>query len=285
VPVIHPALTDAQLVESARGGARAAFGELIARHQRVLLSLCTRSLGDPSAAEDAAHEAALQALLGLDCLRRPEQFGTWLVGIGLNVCRRMLRSRAGDAWSWDSLLGGQAVREPLASLVVDPAWVAEEHELALRVRQAVQALPAGQRAAVLLFYLAGLSQAEAAAALGVPMNADVPRPLTFTFDSSLLLASGGRLQEVRISRLTGDTFFAETVIQTPEGQQRTVDSRPSDAICLALAAHAPIRLARAVHAAAHAAPRGPAWHQRLLAAIQHPAAAAICAARNAVLSH
>src|SRR6185369_6605087 len=115
--------------------ARAAFGELVARHQRMLLSLCTRSLGDPGAAEDAAQEAVLQALLGLDRLRKPEQFGTWLVGIGLNVCRRILRSRVGDAWSWESLLGGQAVREPLDSLAVDPAWAAEEHELAVHVRQ------------------------------------------------------------------------------------------------------------------------------------------------------
>jgi bifunctional DNase/RNase len=46
------------------------------------------------------------------------------------------------------------------------------------------------------------------------------------------------LHEVRISRLTDDdTFFAETVIQAPDRSER------SDAVCLALAAHAPIRVA------------------------------------------
>src|SRR5262249_38724342 len=56
------------------------------------------------------------------------------------------------------------------SLAPDPASATEELEFAARVRAAVNALPHGQRAAVVLFYLAGLSQAETAAALGIPIN-------------------------------------------------------------------------------------------------------------------
>lgn len=47
----------------------------------------------------------------------------------------------------------------------------EEHELVRVVRRAVDALPPGQRAAVVLAYLAGLTQAETAASLGVPLGA------------------------------------------------------------------------------------------------------------------
>jgi predicted transcriptional regulator len=43
--------------------------------------------------------------------------------------------------------------------------------LTARVRQAVDTLPTGQRAAVVLFYLAGLNQAETAVALGIPPGA------------------------------------------------------------------------------------------------------------------
>jgi len=53
----------------------------------------------------------------------------------------------------------------------DPAELAEERELTVRVRQAVDTLPTGQRAAVVLFYLAGLNQAETAVALGIPPGA------------------------------------------------------------------------------------------------------------------
>jgi hypothetical protein len=77
----------------ARSGDRQAFAELILRHQRLLSNLCSRALGDADLADDAVQEAILQALLSLDSLRQPAQLGAWLVGIGLNVCRRWLRSR------------------------------------------------------------------------------------------------------------------------------------------------------------------------------------------------
>src|SRR5262249_35554159 len=51
-----------------------------------------------------------------------------------------------------------------------PDEVAEERELAERVRRAVADLPAGQRAAITLFYRAGLTHAETAAALGIEVN-------------------------------------------------------------------------------------------------------------------
>jgi Sigma-70, region 4 len=41
----------------------------------------------------------------------------------------------------------------------------------MRVRQAVDTLPTGQRGAVVLFYLAGLNEAETAVALGIPPGA------------------------------------------------------------------------------------------------------------------
>jgi uncharacterized protein len=163
---------DATLVELARRGDKAAFGVLYERHRPLLLALCRRVLDDPTAAEDAAQEAALTALLNLDRLRRPERFGPWLVGIGLNVCRRRLRERAHDFWSWEDVVGGRLVAGPIDPIDDHPGpeEVAEERELAGRVRRAVADLPAGQRAAITLFYLAGLTHAETAAALGVEVN-------------------------------------------------------------------------------------------------------------------
>src|SRR5688500_9535446 len=160
---------DAALVGAARGGDRAAFAALLARHQPLLLAMCRRALGDDDRAEDAVQEAVLQALLSLDRLRQPERFGSWLVGIGLNVCRRWHRGQGRDAWSWEAMLGGRRLPEPVDP-TPGPAALIEAAELRVWVQRAVAGLPPGQRAAVVLHYLAGLTQAETAAHLGVEVG-------------------------------------------------------------------------------------------------------------------
>jgi RNA polymerase sigma factor (sigma-70 family) len=158
-------MDDAALVQLAREGDKRALAVLLARHRPMLVALCRRALGDPGLAEDAAQEAALQALLGLDRLERPERFGAWLGGIGLNVCRRWRRDRVREDWSLAAVTGGRAVPDPA------PDELAEAAEAARRVRGAVGRLPAGQRAAVVLFYLVGMAHREVAAALGIGVGA------------------------------------------------------------------------------------------------------------------
>jgi len=151
--------TDAELVRRARGGDRDAFAELVARHHATLVRCCRRMVG-PDAALDAAQDAVVTALLSLDRLRRPESFGAWLVGIGLNACRAQLRGTVP--------LSAADVR---GTVPLTPHEAAEAAELAERVRAAIEELPRGQREAVTLYYLAGLSQADAAAHLGIPPGA------------------------------------------------------------------------------------------------------------------
>lgn len=162
--------SDAELVLAARQGDKEAFATLFLRHRPLLLALCQRSLADPIVAEDAAQEAALQAMLSLDRLRQPDRFGPWLGGIGLNICRRWLRERSTDWWSWEALNGGHLGPE-LPDPGAVPEALAEAAELIDNVRHAVAALPPGQRAAVVLFYLSGLTHAETAALLGIKVGA------------------------------------------------------------------------------------------------------------------
>jgi RNA polymerase sigma factor (sigma-70 family) len=167
----------ATLVAAARRGDRAAFAALVERHRPVLLALCRRALGDPALAEDAVQEAVLLAMTSLDRLREADRFGSWLAGIGLNVCRRWLRERARESWSWEAVQGGRLAGPPvlgpgaLAASEPGPEELVEAAELAIRIRRAVAGLPAGQRTAVTLYYLAGLSQAEVAAYAGTSVAA------------------------------------------------------------------------------------------------------------------
>lgn len=116
-------------------------------------------LTDIDLARDAAQEATLRAMLGLDYLRNDARFGAWLVGIGLNVSRGLVGVGHRQI-SLDLLRQDGRLTEPTVD--ADPVERIAASELAARVRAAINALPAGQRQAVALFYIDGLTQAEAA---------------------------------------------------------------------------------------------------------------------------
>lgn len=162
--------SDEELVRRAQEGDAAAFEELIRRHRHVVLAVCKRATGDGALAAEAAQEAMVAAWLNLDQLRRDDRFGSWLVGIGLNMCRRLKQRRARQGYSLDTLLGGRLLEEPV-SPVPGPAEVAEVSWELERVRAAIRELPAGQRVAAALYYVAGLTYDEVATHLGIQTGA------------------------------------------------------------------------------------------------------------------
>jgi RNA polymerase sigma factor (sigma-70 family) len=157
--------TDADLVHEAlrgTGAARAALAELLTRHWDTAVFLAARVLGSAELARDAAQEAAIAAMTDLDRLRSPERFGAWFCGIALNVARRWLRQLRSEL---------PGLPPDRACLSPGPAEVAEAAETSARIRAAIAALPDGQRDAVRLFYLQGLSHNEVADELGVSVGA------------------------------------------------------------------------------------------------------------------
>jgi RNA polymerase sigma factor (sigma-70 family) len=162
VAITKPASrSDAALVVSAQDGDKDAFGELIDRHQPMVVGLVRRLIGSEAIAADASQEAAVTALVGLSQLRSPDRFGAWYAGIALNIARRWLRSARPVA----------RLTDDLRDEGLGPDQLAEAGELAKRVRDAVRALPPGQRQAVLAFYWQGLSHSEAAVELAVSPGA------------------------------------------------------------------------------------------------------------------
>ena len=69
---------------------------------------------------------------------------------------------------------------------------------------------------------------------------ELSRPQTHDLLASVITAMGGTLERVTVTHLAEHTFFAELSIRTPEGELLTIDSRPSDAIALGIAADTPI---------------------------------------------
>ncbi len=71
------------------------------------------------------------------------------------------------------------------------------------------------------------------------------RPMTHDLLRATLETLGGQLQRVEIHSLIEGTFVARLIVQQ-EGAAYSIDSRPSDAIALALRSRVPIWAARTV---------------------------------------
>jgi bifunctional DNase/RNase len=67
----------------------------------------------------------------------------------------------------------------------------------------------------------------------------VPRPMTHDLLSSVINTLGARIDSITVTDLKNDTFYAQIAL-TMDGNQLQVDSRPSDALALAVRVEAPI---------------------------------------------
>jgi RNA polymerase sigma-70 factor (ECF subfamily) len=150
---------DEYLLASIRAGDAKAFEVLASRWQKKLLGHAWRLLGgDAEGARDAVQEGWVEIVGGLSRLRDDRAFPAWAFRI---VSRRCAR-----------LIGGAVRDRQIAahSLIVDegqpssPETTGDEE----RLRIAVRALPADQRAAIALFHFEDMSIAEVAVALDVP---------------------------------------------------------------------------------------------------------------------
>ncbi len=70
-------------------------------------------------------------------------------------------------------------------------------------------------------------------------NVNLPRPMTHDLLLKTIEAMGGKVDSVAITELRDGTYYAEINLVTKDGIQ-SVDSRPSDAIALALRADSTI---------------------------------------------
>jgi uncharacterized protein len=67
----------------------------------------------------------------------------------------------------------------------------------------------------------------------------VPRPLTHDLLCSVIDALGATINSIIVNDLRNDTFYAKILLNV-DGEQMEVDSRPSDALALAVRADVPI---------------------------------------------
>jgi RNA polymerase sigma-70 factor (ECF subfamily) len=161
--------TDEDLVEAFQGGDTAVFDILVQRWDRKIQGAIYRFVGASEDARDLCQEAFLRAYRGLRTFKKDARFSSWLYQIALNVCRDRLRRRRGrTVVSLDELdEGGQ---EAAVLPGPSPLELAEARDISDRVARAVASLPDEQREVIVLKEYQGLTFAEIAEVLGVPLS-------------------------------------------------------------------------------------------------------------------
>ncbi len=145
---------DQELLQLHQQGDPDAFGELFRRHKDRMWAVALRTARDPELAADAVQDGFINAFRRADSFRGDSAVTTWLHRIVVNACLDRLRRL-----------------KPTADLEDhDPVEPRDHHrsvEVRLDVREALQQLPEGQRMALILVDMHGLSVAEAAEVLEV----------------------------------------------------------------------------------------------------------------------
>jgi RNA polymerase sigma-70 factor, ECF subfamily len=166
------ALPETGLVEQCRRGDPQAFARLVTLHERMVLNLAARLLGDREEARDLAQEVFLQVYRTLRGFQGRSSLKTWIYRIVVNQCRnrqRWWRRRCRDrSMPIESLTCAEEARLTERAPEAGPYETLERRERADRVHRALLALSFEHRAVLLLREVDGLSCEDIAVALEVP---------------------------------------------------------------------------------------------------------------------
>jgi len=145
---------DRALIEKSLAGDRAAFDMLINKYYDLMYHLAYKWCGNREDAEDIAHNAFLRVADNLRRFKHDSSFKTWLYRIVINVANDSHRKKKIRRHSSEGM-----------DLIEDTSR-ADHNMQAMEIIRMVNALPRGEREAILLVSGQGLSHAEAAEILG-----------------------------------------------------------------------------------------------------------------------
>ena len=157
---------DAVFVARCRRKDPDAFAVLVGRHQKRMLNIAYRMIGDYGEACDVVQEAFLSAWRGIGNFRGEARFSTWLCGIVLNQARNHLKQR-----SVRSGRTGASFDDPDPPSREESAVERlERREMEARVQEGIGSLDGEQREVLVLRDIQGYSYEEIGAMLKLPQG-------------------------------------------------------------------------------------------------------------------
>jgi RNA polymerase sigma-70 factor (ECF subfamily) len=153
-----------RLIAAAKAGDHRAYARLLERHHAVAFRAAYLITGSAPEAEDATQEACLKAWLALSRFRAGSPFRPWLVRIAVNEARNRRRSLGRRAALALRLEAGSAITVAAAPSAETEAVSGADRA---RLLNAVSRLSEDDQLVIAARYFLGLSEAEAAIALGL----------------------------------------------------------------------------------------------------------------------
>lgn len=145
-----------ELLTRAKSGDLEAFEQIVMMHEKRVLLTARRILGNLEDAEDASQEVLVRLHRYLHRFEDGREFAPWLYRMTVNVCRDLLRKRPAKI-SLDAV--------PDVAVNDRPDQRLGEQEMRRILLAGLEQLTAGERAAVVLRDIEGLSTGEVAEAL------------------------------------------------------------------------------------------------------------------------
>lgn len=158
---------DRGLVARASRGDVAAFSKLVQAHSGMVYRVALRMLGTQDA-QDASQEVWIRVWRNIKNFRGESAFSTWLYKIAVHACLSILRKKQ----TQEAREFGEDTPYPPESSGgdADPEAAALSAERRGEIQAALHHVRAEHRAALVLRYMEGLSYAEIAEVLGVPVG-------------------------------------------------------------------------------------------------------------------
>jgi len=159
-----------------KDGDEDAFRQLVERHQRAVINVIYRGIGDAWEAEDLAQRVFVQVYRSAARYKPAAKFTTWLFTIVHNAILNEHRRRARHAAeSLEALAepedAEQAGRQIADASAADPAQEVARRELQEKIQEAIGRLSGPQRTAVILCRHEGVSYEEIAQVLHCSVSA------------------------------------------------------------------------------------------------------------------
>ncbi len=166
---------DAELIAAVKGGALAAFTQLVDRHQRSLINFFYHLSWDRAASEDCAQEVFLRIYSHLGTYEPQAKFTTFLYKIARNLWIDRMRSASthGKAVSLESPVGfgeERTLRDRVSAGAPTPVEILTRQETQDSLKRAIEQLPEEQRSVLILSEIQGLKYQEIGAILDIPVG-------------------------------------------------------------------------------------------------------------------